>query len=833
MMAAMNTDARTPHDGHALPPDGAFSEQPERRWRRTLRHTLWVTAVLVAAGAVAAAALVIQVWHDTPDASQAQARLSGQPSRIISSDGVELQVLDDRVQEPVALDQVAPVLRDALLATEDRRFYEHGGIDPRRIVGSAWATLHGELQGGSTLTQQLARNLFPDEVGNRRSVMRKLREMAVAIKLEQAYDKPQLLTLYLNQVPYLYNVTGVGAAAQTYFGKPVSALQPHEAALLVAMLKGPAQYDPERFPARALARRNLVLAQMASTGRLDAATARAQAAAPLGVTLHRADIAVPPAPHYMRLVRQQLNDWARGQGLDPQRDGLRVDVSLDTRQQALAEQAVARQTELLQRVAEAEWSRAELRAGPPGRGGVSTPFAHFWRERRELLQELAEGTPAYRRAVARGASADTALAAALKDPQLPRLQAERTRLEAGFIALDPQTGAVRAHVGSRDFQQDRFDHVAQARRQPGSTFKPFVYGAALLDGMTPERRFVDQVVRYTTAEGNTWAPTDAGGATGESMSLRTGLARSRNTITAQVMNEVGAERVARFARDMGVDRSPLQAVPSLALGTSPVTLLEMAGAYGTLAALGERRTPLFIERITDRHGVVLFQADHRASRVLDNDHAAQLVDMLREAVDRGTGTLLRTQFGLKGDIAGKTGTTQRNTDGWFIALHPSLVVGAWVGFNDQRVTMRSTQWGQGGHSALRLAGDFLAAMERSQRLPMDQRFPVVQRMPEPQPLPLDGLPGDEAMPQPDGAGAPPMLVVAPSQPSVPEPALPQAAAAMTVSGTPARAAPMVLQAVWHAGENRQVLTVVPDEAAASKVLATAAGNGGSGMATGQ
>jgi penicillin-binding protein 1A len=757
-----------------------FEPWPERRWRGVLRGMLWAALVLAALAVAGAAWLWIAVWNGTPPVSAIEARLASRPSRIVSSDGVVLQVLDDKVLEPVTLDQVAPALRDALIATEDRRFFDHAGIDPRRIVGSALATAQGDLQGGSTLTQQLARNLFPEEVGNRRSLMRKLREMAVALKLEQRYDKQQLLGFYLNQVPYLYNVAGVGAASRTYFAKPASALAPREAALLVAMLKGPAQYDPERFPARALARRNLVLVQMARTGRLDAATLRAEVAQPLGVTLHRGDIAEPPAPHFLRLVRQQFNDWAVRQGLDPQRDGLTVHVSLDTRQQALAEQAVARQTALLQRVAESEWSRAELRAGP-GTGAIATPFAQLWRSRPDLLDELVRATPAYQAAAGRGAPPAEALAAALQDPALRRLQAQRTRLEAGFVAMDPTTGAVRAHVGSRDFALDRFDHVTQARRQPGSTFKPFVYGAALLDGMSPERPFVDQVIQYPTAQGGVWAPADAGGASGTWMSLRTGLARSRNTITAQVMQQVGPTRVVRLAQAMGVDRSPLQPVPSLALGTSPVTLLEMVNAYGTLAALGERRAPVFIERIDDRHGQTLFAADNRPARVLDEGHAAQLVDMLRDAVDVGTGRLLRTQFSVKGDVAGKTGTTQHNTDGWFIALHPSLVVGVWVGFNDQRVTMRSTEWGQGGRSALRLAGDFLAAMQRDDRMPLQARFPAVQHLPEPQPLLTDD---------------PPSTADAPSD--APSPATPPADPPAMV---PVLVPALVQQVVWQSSED--------------------------------
>lgn len=750
----------SPHDasradagGSASAPDAprraerfGFRVQPELGWRPMLRSVAWITAGLVVAAGVGAGAWLWLLWNDTPGAAEAARRASHQPSQVVSSDGQTLQALSDVVHTPVRLEQVSPALRHALLATEDRRFLEHGGIDVRRLLAAVGHTLGGEVQGGSTLTQQLARNLFPDEVGRERSLRRKLRELVVAIKLERAYDKDTLLQMYLNEVPYLYNVVGVGAAAQTYFGKPISALGTHEAALLVAMLKGPAQYDPERYPARALARRNLVLRAMVDDGRLDAREAAAARAKPLGVNVARQDTVVPPAAHYLRLVRQQLQPWAQSAGIDLQRDGLRIHVALDTRQQALAERAVAEQTQLLQQVAAAEWSRADLRPGP---ARTSTPFAHLWRQRPDLLNDLARATPAYRRARQAGSDEAAALAVAWKDPALPALQADRTRLEAGFVAMDPRNGAVRAYVGSRGFEQDRYDHVTQARRQPGSTFKPFVYGAALLGGMSAEQQFVDQVLTYTTAEGKEWAPTDAGGATGEAMTLRTGLARSRNTITAQVMQAVGPRRVAALARELGVDRSPLLEVPSLALGTSPVTLLEMTQAYATLASLGLRRSPILIERIEDRDGRVLFMADHSARRVYDPDHAAVLVDMLRDAVNLGTGTALRQQFGVKGDVAGKTGTTQRNTDAWFIAMHPTLVSGAWVGFNDPRVTLRSSDWGQGGRSALRLVGDFMSALQKQGGLPLDQRFPAVQRPPAP---PSEDLMHDES--DADGGAAP-------------------------------------------------------------------------------
>ena len=433
------------------------------------------------------------------------------------------------------------------------------------------------------------------------------------------------------------------------------------------------------------------------------------------------------APHYLRLVRSQVAEWAEARGIDPKRDGLTIHVALDTRLQKLAEQAVQRQGELLQSVAASEWSRAALRVGPPAKGAEVREFQHFWQLNPALRAEVARQTDAYRKARDTGADDAAALRAAERDPELPRLFAAKTRLEAGLVGLDPRNGHVLAWVGSRDWQQDRFDHVAQARRQPGSTFKPFVYGAALAAGIPQNQIYVDAPVTLTTADGKVWTPGDVGGSSGQPMLMRTGLSRSRNTITAQVMQQVGPHAVARYAQMLGIDQSPLDPVLSLALGTSPVTLLEMTGAYGTLASLGIRREPVLIERIDDRDGRLLGNFGSQPRRVLETDQAALMVDILREAVDSGTGTALRTRFGLKGDIAGKTGTTQRNSDGWFLSLQPELVVGAWVGFNDQRVTMRSNQWGQGGHSALLLVGDFLRQSAEDELIDMQARFPTVPR----------------------------------------------------------------------------------------------------------
>lgn len=692
---------------HARPP----SSSP---WRITAPALL----ALALLGAVGLGGAAHWLWQHTPDAGAVAQAARVVPSRIVAADGTLIYSVGERNAQPVTLSQVSPYLVAALLATEDRRFYQHRGVDPQRLLAAAWSTAQGRLQGGSTLTQQLARNVFPQRVGSDRTLMRKLRELVVALKIELAYGKDEILTLYLNQVPFLYNVTGVEMASRTYFDKPAAALDVHEAALLVAMLKGPAYFDPQRWPQRAQARRDLVLQLMARDGAITADAATQARQQPLSLQMRRHDLDPLHAPHFAQQVRRQAEAWATQRGIDLAREGLTFHTTLDLPLQALAEQAVERQATHLQEQARLAWT---------GTRADALPFERLWREQPELLQEAARQVAGH----------DDAGAAMLR-----ALQA-RTRLEAGLVAMDPRSGAVRAWVGSRNWADDRFDHVAQSRRQPGSTFKPFVYGAALRAGMSPQDQLLDETPHIVLANGQVWSPKDAGGATGELMSLRAGLARSRNTITAQVMQRLGPAPVVRFARDAGIERADLQAVPSLALGTSSVTLLEMVRAYATLASLGVRRQPLLITHVTDRHGQEVDRFDSDPQPALGEDLSVQLVDMLREAVDQGTGRWLRTRFELRNDIAGKTGTTQRNTDAWFIAMQPDLVAGAWVGFNDARITLRGNGWGQGGHSALLLVGDLMREAQRSRLVDPSLRFPVV---PAPPPAPR--------MPQPNAGDGP-------------------------------------------------------------------------------
>jgi len=670
-------------------------------------------AALGALGLALLCAYVVILIPFTPSISHLRKAKIDQPSVLISSDGKRLATYKPMNREWVRLNQVSPHVITALIATEDHRFYQHYGIDLLRTARGILRTFIGDPEGGSTLTQQLARNLYPEDIGRKRTITRKIKETITAIKIEYAYTKKEILETYLNTMPFLYNAFGIEMAARTYFDKPAQKLSVLESATLIAMLKGTSYYNPVLNPERALKRRNVVLSQMVKRGVLSQAEFDRLKTRPIRLDFERQPEAVSPAPHLAVHIRKWLIDWADRNDHNIYSDGLIVHTTIDSRLQAVANQAVNRQMEVLQAVADVEWGMSSDRLLSSNANSYVDmrrrvqPFAYFWKTKPGLIDLFIRESVAYRSAVDAGATPEAALAQLKSNKEfMAKLRADKTRLQAGFVAMDPATGQVKAWVGSRDFKTDQFDHVAQARRQPGSTFKAFVYGAALEHGMSPDKRFTDRAVEIPLPDGTVWRPSDLSEPTGRQMTAREGLIYSKNTITAQVMQEIGPKKTAELARSMGVNRSKLDEVPSLALGTSPVTPLEMVSAYSTLAAGGEYRQPIYITRITDKNGNVLARFATENQRVMTEKTVGNLINMLRGAVDQGTGQAVRTQFGVRADVAGKTGTTQKNTDGWFILMHPRLVAGSWVGFNDSRVTMRSNYWGEGAHNALLLVGDF-------------------------------------------------------------------------------------------------------------------------------
>ncbi|MBS0506645.1 MAG: transglycosylase domain-containing protein [Proteobacteria bacterium] len=680
----------------------ALVRRPER-WL-SVHGLAWLVAALALAGLVYVLALI----PFTPAISDIRKAKTDQPAQLVSSDGRLLAVYRWVNREWVPLATIAKPVVDALIATEDHRFYDHFGLDWRRTASALLRTAGGERQGGSTITQQLARNLYPEDIGRAPTLTRKLKEAITALKIEWLYSKDEILETYLNTVPFLYNAYGIEMAARTYFDKSADKLSVLESATLVGMLKGTAYYNPVLNPERAQARRNTVLAQMNKRGKLASAEYDKLIKRPLRIRFERQSELAGLAPHLAQQLRRQLIDWADRNGYSLYSDGLVIRTTIDGRLQEIANQAVQRQGKQLQGVADSAWA-------PRG----------AWSAKNPLVQQLVRESPQYDKAVAAGAQPEEALQKLLADGEfLRRLRAAKTRVQAGFMALDPRSGAVLAWVGSRDFEQDPFDHVQAARRQPGSTFKPFVYGAAFAKGMLPSDTLMDQAVEIPLGGKQVWRPTD--GRTppsGEPMQLRDGLAYSKNTITAQLMQQVGPQQVAQLARAMGVRESKLEAVPALALGTSSVTLKEMVAAYGTIASGGRYMAPTVIQRIEDKNGKLLEEFKSAApERALDLNAAQQLRDAMRGVVDKGTGAAIRGRYGITADVAGKTGTTQDNTDGWFILMHPQLVAGAWAGFNDGRITLRSDYWGQGAHSALPMVGDVFRQALRGKLIDGRERF---------------------------------------------------------------------------------------------------------------
>ena len=611
----------------------------------------------------------------TPSVNDLRKAKSSMPSVMVSADGVVLSEYKSINRRWMPMEKIAPSVVEALIAMEDRRFYDHVGIDFRRTAAALISTLSGDLQGGSTVTQQLARNLYPDEIGRAATVNRKVKEAITALKIEAVYSKREILETYLNTVPFLFNAFGIEMAARTYFDKSAERLDVLEAATLVGMLKGTSAYNPVLNPQRALERRNLVLVQMAKNGKLEAADLEALSGRPLQLDFKRQ--VEPPglAPHVAQHVRQWLIAWADQRGYDIHADGLVVRVTIDSRLQIAANEAVGRQMARLQTLADGRRKR-------DGEGAV---------------------------------------------------------LQAGFMAMDPRNGFVRAWVGSRDFAREQFDHVSQARRQPGSTFKPFVYGAAIMQGMSLTTTFIDQPVAIRVSATDVWTPSDDTPASGQAMTLRDGLVWSKNTITAQLMHRLGAAPVVQLAQALGVRQSALDPVLSLALGTSSVTLREMVAAYGAIANGGRHIEPMIVLGVEDRNGRLLeaFHPARDAVPAMPRRESLALVNAMRGVVDEGTGAAIRQRYVTHADVAGKTGTTQENTDGWFIMMHPELVAGARVGFNDNKATMGS--WGQGARSALPMVGEVFQQALRNHWIDPAAEFdiprtkpPVLRRPSEPE-----------------------------------------------------------------------------------------------------
>lgn len=649
-------------------------------------------------------------------------------SVVYSADGKILGTFylsSDRVRVPAT--ELPNTLKKALIAVEDRRFYDHSGIDPVGIVGALLSSATGRVRGGSTITQQLARNLY-DAVGVERSLTRKLKEMVVALFLEYRYSKEEILAMYLNTVPFGGVTYGVQAASRYYFGKDLKELDLPEIALLVGLLKGPSYYSPYKHPKRAFARRNLVLDLMVEAGFLTRKEAEAAKRAPLGVgqAPYTASQSQGLAPYFREHLRLWLTDWARKRGYDLYRDGLQIYTTLDSRLQMHAESAMVAHLSSFQKVFEKDlgvrpllWKkdtliirRAMLRSERYNVGksaGLSEKELYTQFHTPAPMRLFSWDPPGY---------VDTVLT------PWDSLQYYLRFLEVGLVTIDPHTGEVKAWVGGINHAYFKYDHVVQGKRQVGSTFKPFVYTAAMDNGYSPcyeELNIPVEIPVRIDQRDTIWSPRNADRDIGGKVQLRKALALSLNIITARLIKALGPQVVVEYARRMGI-QSELEAVYALGLGACDLSVMEITSAYGCFPALGVWREPIFVREIRDRRGNILETFAGTSRRALSERTAYLMVDMLRWVTIAGTAGELRWRYGLSDlDIGGKTGTTQNHADGWFVGFTPDYVTGVWVGTADRAVHFSTLIYGQGARMAMPIWALYMKAAYSDSTLGLNRK----------------------------------------------------------------------------------------------------------------
>ena len=564
-----------------------------------------------------------------------------QTSKLYAVDGRFLAELGLERRTVARLQDIPPLVQNAFVFTEDKRFYSHHGIDFIRVIGSVAVNLvrGGFAQGFSTITMQLARNIFPERLERAKSVVRKLREAKVALAIERKYSKQKILELYLNQI-YLGNgAYGVESAAQRYFGKNVRELNLSEAALLAALPKAPERYNPRREPDRAVQRRNTVLELLRSEHVINDADASLAKAYPLQLAQRTETGDV--APYFVEWVRKQLDEQF---GRQLYEQGLKVFTTLDIDMQLAAERAMDQQLRAIE-------------------GGKLGPYKYV----------------TFEQYFARAADDDR------------NTSGVTPYLQGAFVAMDPKTGAVRAMIGGRDYGDSKFNRATQALRQPGSTFKPFVYADAIQNGHTTAEALDDSPLSVPQSGGGTWSPQNFDGKSMGYIPLRRALYLSRNQATVRLGMSLGEESVAAMAKRFGLTTA-MPPYPSLHIGAADVYPLEMIAAYTTFASGGIRSKPTGIIRVENSKGEVLWEPAPQRTAVLSTGEAWLMTDMLRDVVRRGTAA--RAVASLKVPAGGKTGTTNDGADVWFIGFTPDLVAGVWMGLDRPRTIMRNAQGGE-------------------------------------------------------------------------------------------------------------------------------------------
>lgn len=669
-------------------------------------------------------------------------------TRVYSADNVLLGNFFLENRSRIDFDEISPNIINALISTEDIRFYNHSGIDAkglaRVLVRNIMLGDRG-AGGGSTITQQLAKLLFHDPARNiwERS-LQKLKEWVIAVRLERRYTKEEILTMYLNKVPFIYDAFGIQSAASTFFSSNANALQVEEAAMLVGMLKNPSLFNPVRRPELTTNRRNVVLGQMLKAGHLNQAQFDSLRALPLNLRFNRADHIGGLAPYFREFLRGVLSaphptrenyaswqeqqfiedsiEWATnplfgwvnknirpdGTRWNIYRDGLKIYTTIDSRMQIFAEQAVVQH---LGEVLQPSFFNEK-------RGRARAPFSrHITREQYEtIINQAIRQTDRYR-ALRNQDTPHDSIMHIFRQPvpmrvfsyrgdidtimsPLDSIHYYKSFLRASLFSMDPRSGHVKAYVGGPDFRHFKYDMATMGRRQVGSTIKPFVYTLAMQEGLTPCLMVPNIPQTFFLPTGETWTPRNTSTKRdGEMVSLKWGLAQSNNNITAWIMRQYNPGAVTNMIRTLGI-RSPIDPVPALALGTPDFRLSEVVAAYSTYANQGVHSQPQFVTRIEDRYGNTIATFNPRQREAIDESSAYLMINLLEGVVNTGTAVRLRLRYKFTAAMGGKTGTTQNHSDGWFIGVTPNLVTGIWVGGEQRSIHFDYLTMGQGANMAL-------------------------------------------------------------------------------------------------------------------------------------
>ncbi len=657
--------------------DPNYRKSPRRR-RKLSRGKLYLKLGIWTAMLVFVALYGAYVIKGLPSLEELENPKPELATRVLSSDG---QVIDQfylKNRSAVKLTDLPHYVVQALIATEDKKFYSHWGIDPVRIVKAFVIDLiHMRVvEGASTITQQLARNLYLNQDV---TLTRKIREAITAVQIERTYTKREILSMYLNDVYFGRGAYGIESAAQLYFDEPASQLTLPQTAVLIGLLRNPAIFDPINHPQRANRIKDVVLHNLLEDGKISKEKYLAAEKAPIDVKYHGPSTGF--APGFIEMVRQELEKKAEKYGFDIYRDGLTVYTTLDSRMQAYADSAVDQHLRQYQKLFDDRWDWSK---------NQSTLATAMDKAIKDLPQYKDASTETERNEIYNHFQADTSFVDSVK-------KAEQT-IQVGFVCIDPKNGYIEAMVGSSTYKHFKYglNHVTQIARQCGSAFKPFVYTVAIDNGYAPSYKLLNQPVTVVMPDGKRWSPRNADGEFGGEVTLRAALKYSINVVAVRAIQEIApVQQVIDYAHRMGI-KTYIPPYASIAMGTSLVVPIQLCSAYGVFANEGILTQPVSILRIEDKNGNVIWQSHTQSTEVLSKQTAYLMTNMLEGVVNGGTGVHVRDYFYLP--CAGKTGTTNDFGDAWFEGYTPQLVAGVWVGFNDDRVHF--TDWyGQGGRAA--------------------------------------------------------------------------------------------------------------------------------------